>query len=114
MARTGTLRERIAIRRKVETKNDAGGLDVGWETVATLWAQVRAINGREALIGQVLQGISFFEVVIRHRTDFKAGDQILWINADNRELNIVAPPEDKSGSRQWTTIQASTQAPQGA
>jgi len=114
MARTGTLRDRIEIRRRTETKNEGGGLAVGWETIATLWAEIKSINGREAVIGQVLQGISMFQVTIRHRTDLKAGDQILWLTADRRELNIVAPPEDRLGDRRWTVIQASTQAQQGA
>jgi head-tail adaptor len=111
----GLLKDRIRIRRKTTTKNEAGGLDSGWETIVDdLPAQVASMNGREALIGNVLQGISTFEVTIRFRADLKASDQIIWFQDGNRrELNIVNA-EDAEGKRRWTVIQASTQAPQGA
>jgi SPP1 family predicted phage head-tail adaptor len=76
-----------------------------------VWAEVRSISGREAVIANTLQGVSTFQVTIRYRDDIEASDQILW---DARELNIVAPPEDRFGRKQWLTIVASTLAPQGA
>jgi SPP1 family predicted phage head-tail adaptor len=79
--------------------------------IAGLSAEVISLDGREAVIGQVLQGISTFQITIRYRDDIKASDQVLWRGL---ELNIVAPPADRRGTKQWTTIHASTQAPQGA
>jgi SPP1 family predicted phage head-tail adaptor len=70
----------------------------------------QSINGREEMIGNVLQGISTFQVTIRYRNDLKASDQILW---NGRELNVLAA-EDREGRRRWTVIHASTLAPQGA
>lgn len=111
LMRIGDLRDKITIRRRSEAKNAAGGLDLGWTTLAeNLWANVVNINSREAVIGGVLQGISYFNITVRYRTDLKASDQILW---KGRELNIVSA-EDRFGKRQWTLIQASTASPQGA
>jgi hypothetical protein len=62
------------------------------------------------MIGNTLQGISSFEVVIRFREDLRAADQIEW---KGRELNIIAPPEDRFGNRQWTTMIASTSSSAG-
>lgn len=108
----GELIERITIRRQVNVKNAAtGGLTRTWETLATVWARVRTINGREAVIASTLQGTSTFEIMIRFRHDLKAADQVVW---GGRELNIIAPPEDRYGDRKWTQIIASTLAPQGA
>lgn len=109
----GDLRDRIAIQRRTETKNAGGGLDIGWDEIAAVWANVRSINGKEAVIGGVLQGISYFEIVIRYRTDLEVSDQILWLSNGDRELNILSA-EDRDGTRHWTIIQASTQSPQGA
>jgi SPP1 family predicted phage head-tail adaptor len=109
----GDLRDRIAIRRRTETKNAGGGLDIGWADLATVWANIRSINGKEAIIGGVLQGISYFEIVVRHRTDLEVADQILWLSSGDRELNILSA-EDRDGMRQWTVIQASDQSPQNA
>ena len=112
MAGAGLLRDRITIRRQVNTKNpQTGGLTRTWQTLDTVYAQVRAVNGRESLVEQTLQGISTFEVMIRYRDDLKPADQVLW---NGRELNIVSPPEDRFGNRQWSQFLASTLAPQGA
>jgi SPP1 family predicted phage head-tail adaptor len=111
----GNLRDRITIRRQVNLKNpETGGLERSWETLATVWAEVKAINGREAVIGNTLQGISTFQVTIRWRGDVKASDQLLWPNGGTaRELNVLTA-EDRFGTHKWTTIIADTQAAQGA
>jgi SPP1 family predicted phage head-tail adaptor len=114
----GALRDRIRIQRKATTKNAVGGLTEGWNEVATVSANIVSLNGREAIIGNILQGVSFFQITIRYRTDLKPSDQILWLsrldaNGEPRELNVVNA-EDRMGTRQWTVIQASTEAPQGA
>jgi SPP1 family predicted phage head-tail adaptor len=110
MPQAGDLRDRITIKRRVEVRDATGGLDRTWETLAEVWAQVISINGREEVIGNVLQGTSTFQVTIRYRNDLKASDQILW---NGRELNVLAA-EDREGRRRWTIIHASTLAPQGA
>lgn len=114
----GMMRDRIRIRRAVQTENDGGGLDIGWQTVVDdLPAQVLSLNGREAVIGNVLQGVSLFQITIRYRTDIRTADQILWsvdpVSGEPRELNIINA-EDQEGKQRWTIIQASTQTPQGA
>lgn len=107
----GSLRERVTIRRRVETKNDGGGLDMSWSTlVADLSAEVINLDGREAMIGNVLQGISSFRITVRFRRDVKASDQIIW---RDRELNIRSA-DDRIGTKQWLTIIATNEAPQGA
>lgn len=112
MAGAGQLRERITIRRQSNVKNPVtGGLTRSWTTIATVYAQVRAINMREDVIGSTLQGISTFEITTHYREDLRAADQVLW---KDRELNIAGPPEDRFGNRQWTTMIANTIAPQGA
>jgi SPP1 family predicted phage head-tail adaptor len=112
MIGAGELRERVTIRRQSNSKNPkTGGLERSWATVATVWAKIRSLNGKEAVIGEVLSGVSVFEVIIRHRTDVAASDQVLW---NGRELNVLTPPEDRSGRKQWLWMTASTQTPQGA
>jgi SPP1 family predicted phage head-tail adaptor len=107
----GELRERITIRRQSNTKNEqTGGLTRSWADVASVWAKVRSIDGREAVIGGVLQGIAHFEITVRYRDDIRSADQILW---GSRELNIHTA-EDRKNTKQWLTVMASTETPQGA
>lgn len=111
----GELREWVTIRRQSNVKNPStGGLTRTWADVAaSLPAKVRSINGREAVVGSVLQGVSQFEIVIRYRADVEPSDQIIWLTSNNRELNIHAA-EDRVGDKRWLVINASTEAPQGA
>jgi SPP1 family predicted phage head-tail adaptor len=106
----GALRDRITIKREANTPDGSGGYDKSWSEVATVWGNVTSLNGREAVLGHVLQGISTFQIIVRHRTDIEPAMQILW---GSRELNVHTA-EDKLGTRQWTHIIASTEAPQGA
>jgi SPP1 family predicted phage head-tail adaptor len=107
----GKLRDRVTLRRQTNAKNaSTGGLTRTWDDLDTVWAEVVNLNGREAVIGTVLQGVSTFQITVRYRTDIQASDQIKW---NGRELNVHSA-EDKAGTRQWTTIIASTEAPQGA
>lgn len=107
----GRLRDRVTIRREVNTKNARGGLDRSWTTLGSeIPAEVRSINGREAVIGSVLQGVAHFQVTLRYRSDVSVADQLVW---NGRELNVHSA-EDRLGDRRWLMIHASTQAPQGA
>lgn len=108
-------RERITIRRKAIAKNPTTGApQETWGDVAErLPAEVRSMNGREAVIGSVLQGISHFEITIRYRFDLLPSDQVIWLTGGNRELNIHSA-EDRTGTKRWLVIHASTLAPQGA
>jgi head-tail adaptor len=110
----GRLRHRITIRRQTNTKKaNTGGLNRAWSDLAVgISAEVRSINGREAVIGEVLKGVSYFQLTIRHRDDVDISDQVVWLTGANRELNVVSA-EDKLGTRQWLTIIANTLAPQG-
>lgn len=109
--RAGDLRDRITVRRLQDVADGSGGFDRSWADVITnLSANVISQNGRESVISYVLQGISYFEVTVRYRTDIQVSDQIKW---RGHELNVHAA-EDRLGTRTWTVINASTLAPQGA
>lgn len=107
MSDAGKLRELITIQRPAETQNSRGGYTTDWVDYASVRAEVKAISGREAVLDHTLLGISTFQITIRFREDITAADQVLW---RGRTLNIVAPPEDHGGNRQWTTIIAGTEA----
>lgn len=111
MAGAGDLRETIEVRRQSNTKKQkTGGLMRAWTTFATVRAEIKSMDGREAVIGSVLMGVSHFQIRIRFRDDIRASDQVLW---RGRELNIHSA-EDRFGDRRWLWIHASTEAPQGA
>ena len=101
----GRLRHRVTIRRASKTKNPNGpGYTTVWNDVATIWAEVLGIAGREATIGQALQGISAYRVTVRFGADVTDADQLRYGSID---LNIHSVT-DPDGMREQLLILADT------
>jgi SPP1 family predicted phage head-tail adaptor len=69
----GRMRDRIVIQTKSVTRDSYGAEVVTWGTLATVWAAVESLSGREYMASQsgVDQPISMrtVRVVIRYRED---------------------------------------------
>lgn len=102
---TGQRNHRIEIKRSAKISDGKGGWTTGWATIATPWAEVQGQDGREALVGQALQGISTYRIRIAWRADApKPADQIRYGDLD---LNIRSV-SDPNGDRQQLVIFADT------
>lgn len=65
----GKLRHRVTIQKKTVVRDTYGGETVTWADVATVWAEVAPIGGREYYgAGQTLAE-STFTVTMRYRSD---------------------------------------------
>lgn len=98
------LRHRITVRRKTRIRNANGGYDTSWLPIATVWAEVIGIAGREATIGQALQGISAYRITIRFGLDVTDADQVRYGKID---LNVHSVT-DPDGMREQLLILADT------
>jgi SPP1 family predicted phage head-tail adaptor len=103
--RAGDLRHTIMLRRKATAQDTKGGFETLWSTVASMGAKVEGIDGREALIGMALQGVSHFKITIRYRADVLTSDQIVL--STGTELNVVSAT-DPDGQRRSLMILADT------
>ena len=113
----GRLRDRIAIRRQVDVATGRGGFARDWQTLAGMGdvpAEVIGQSGREAVIANTLQGTATFRITIRYRDGIQAKDQIIVTTMGDLELNVLAPPTDPTGRRQFLQILADTSAQQQA
>jgi|GEM_PF-896067 len=91
----GDLRERITIMRMGEREPDGGG---GWMPprpveVATVWARVNPISGRERVESRQVQNPALYRVTIRRRTDMTEAD---WIEWNGARMNIRFLPRVSS------------------
>lgn len=69
MVRTGQMRHRVTVQQNTGTGTDSEGLPVvTWADVATVWAQVHDLAGREYFASQQVQTEVTTEITIRHRT----------------------------------------------
>jgi SPP1 family predicted phage head-tail adaptor len=105
--RTPALRHSIAIRRPAQVEKPTGGYSTVWNDIAQPWAEILGMDGREAVLDRVMQGVSTYQFTVRWRDDLKASDQVRYAGLD---LNILAPPRDPDGRRRWTVFVASTEA----
>lgn len=81
MVKIGDLRERVALQQEASVVADGGGgYDFTWQTVATVWARVRPLSGRELAARGGMESPVNYEVTLRRRTDaaLTTGWRLLW------------------------------------
>lgn len=92
----GRLRHRVRIERLDESTRDASGAVVpNWVTLATVWAAIEPVGGRESLVNGQVQADATHRVLLRLREDVTAKERLVWLTGRpaNQVLNIerVAP-----------------------
>jgi len=69
MLSAGRLRDRVTIQTKSITRDAYGAEVVTWATLATVWASVESLSGREYMAAQQINAERVQRVVIRDRDD---------------------------------------------
>ena len=110
MRNKGRLRQRVTILRLAEADNGQGGYTSSWEPIATIWAEVAGLTGREVVMERTLQGITTYRIRILWRADLKQSDQLRY---GEQTLNIrsIADPD---GQRTEMLIMADDESVQPA
>jgi SPP1 family predicted phage head-tail adaptor len=65
--RAGRLDRRVTIQRQEQTQDAYGQPVETWTDVATVWAEVRDITGKEFVSAQATQNAVQTKITIRHR-----------------------------------------------
>lgn len=74
----GDLRHRVTIQRRTVTRDGFAGETEAYADIATVWAKVDAVGGREYYgLGQTLAE-STFTVLMRYRTDVTPDVRLKW------------------------------------
>lgn len=102
MTSAGDLREQVEIQQQIETPDGAGGRAVSWLTVATVWAQVRAVSGREQIEAGALSNVQAWRVRIRWRSGIGITNRLVYRGT---YLNVRSA-SDPDQRRQWLDILA--------
>lgn len=93
----GKLRQRVQLEAPSGPADGAGGSNLSWALVASLWAQIHAVSGSEVLaFGRVNSSVTT-RIRIRYRSDvhsdmrFRSGSRIF-------EIRHTSDPD---GRRRW-------------
>lgn len=81
----GALDQRVTLQRRGQVPDGGGGGAVVWADVATLWARVLPISGRERVQARQVESPAMYRVTIRPRADVTEADRFVW---QGRPLNI--------------------------
>lgn len=68
MSPIGRLNRRLTLEAPQRSPDEAGGWNVTWAPVATLWAEVRSSLGRERPWAEAMTAEATHRIRIRHRT----------------------------------------------
>lgn len=80
--RAGRLRQRVQIQERAETRDEHGGTEPNWNTIATVWASVEPLRGRELFEAQQLKERTTMRVRMRHYPALTTKHRLVLLNAD--------------------------------
>lgn len=83
----GKLRHRITLLRQVNEVNDYGASTQTWKRVATVWADVRPLSGREYFSAQQVQSEVTTQIWLRHIDGIKP---TMKVKFGKREFEILS------------------------
>jgi len=99
----GTLRDRIAIKRRDVADDGEGGTLTTWFPIATVWARVRELSGRSTQLADGRVSALSHTVVLRFRTDISPGDRLVY---RGRNLEVISAG-DLNGRRAYLSCACS-------
>lgn len=89
----GSLNRRVTIQHLVAGQDEIGQPVQTWSTLATVWADVRYLNGLETIKADATTSIAKASIRIRRRTDVTAGMRVT-LGATVFNINAVLPDEE--------------------
>lgn len=92
----GKLRHRVTIQRLVTgspTQNAGGEPDASWADVATVYASIEPLRGRELLVAQQINSEVTGTIRVRYRAGLTSADRIKFGTRYYDVLGITNPEE---------------------
>lgn len=95
MIGAGQLDKRVTLQQRAAGRAASGQPDGAWQTVATVWANVRHPSGSEAIRADADLSIVKASIRIRRRTDVHAGMRVVHGSAVY-QVHAVLQPQDRA------------------
>lgn len=88
---SGDLRERVTLRTRAQGVDALGQESQAWTDVATVWAQVLPVRGREYFAAAQMQSPTDVRMVIRWRSDVNPQMQAVWNGQPHDIVSVIDP-----------------------
>ena len=99
--RAGEIRKRIVIEQRSTAQDTFGGQVTTWSVVATVWAGIRPMSGRELITAQAVQSEVTHQIIMRYQAGIAAR---MRVRHDGRLFNILAVLDQNERHRQLTLL----------
>jgi SPP1 family predicted phage head-tail adaptor len=106
----GLLNQRILLQRPGAGIDARGQAEDAWVDVATVWARVEPMRGREYFAAAQMQATADVRITIRHRSDIDATWRALHRGVAHA---LVSPPIDPHARRETLELMCTTGARDG-
>lgn len=87
---TGRLRDRIILQKYESYQDPLGQVIKDWKDIAIVWAEVKAVTGKELMLSQQEMSSTTIRIYIRYRNDIDTTWRIKYSIAGSQYLNIKA------------------------
>lgn len=99
--RAGELRKRVLIQQRSTGQDTSGGQLTTWSDVATVWAAIEPMSGRELINAAAAQSEATHTVLLRYRPGIVPA---MRINYQSRLFDIKAVLDENERHRMLTLI----------
>ena len=93
--KAGKLRHRVTIKQKSVSRDSYGAEDITWQVVATVWAAVEPLQGREFIDGKQLQAERTTRIRIRYRSGVAPEMRVVF-GSHVYDVQSVIEPETRN------------------
>jgi SPP1 family predicted phage head-tail adaptor len=87
---SGKLDQRVTLQRRTTVLDAVGHDTITWVDIATVWAEVQAVRGREFFAAAETQQEQTVKVRIRYRADVDMTCRLVW-QGRNHDITGVIP-----------------------
>jgi SPP1 family predicted phage head-tail adaptor len=102
--KAGKLRHRLTLQNKTKTRDEYGAETEGWVDVATVWAAIEPLQGREYLAAQQIQADVTHRITIRYRADIRPAMRGV-LGARAFDITSVIDPEERHQELQLMAVE---------
>lgn len=83
----GKLRHRVTLQKQINAPNDYGATVTKWRDIATVWAEIKPLSGREYFSAQQVQSEVTTQIWLRYRDDVKP---TMRVNHNGKHYEILS------------------------
>ncbi|WP_392552920.1 phage head closure protein [Orbus wheelerorum] len=104
--KSGKLRHRITIQKKISSKTGTGSIKVKWEDVCKVWASVEPSSVKEFLTAQSIKSEVTAKIIIRYNKNIVI-DSTMRILYRDKIYNIAGVLADLNSGLDYLTLPVS-------